>query len=116
VLAELARGMAAMLPARALLSVGLLAGAIVGGMRRGRCKSVPVSLAQLGRCFAGGAIMGWGSLLIPGGNDGLLLIGMPLLWPYAWVAFGTMCATIALAQLLQLKISQAAARPGGGQP
>jgi len=115
-LAELARGMAAMLPARALLSVGLLAGAIVGGMRRRRGEGVAVSLAQLGRCFAGGAIMGWGSLLIPGGNDGLLLIGMPLLWPYAWVAFATMCATIALAQLLQRKISQPAARPGAGRP
>ena len=22
--------------------------------------------------------MGWGSLLIPGGNDGLILVGMPL--------------------------------------
>ena len=39
--------------------------------------------------------MGWGSLLIPGGNDGLILVGMPLLWPYAWVAFATMCVSIA---------------------
>jgi toxin CptA len=43
--------------------------------------------------------MGWGSLLIPGGNDGLILVGMPLAWPYAWLAFATMCATIATAQL-----------------
>jgi len=43
--------------------------------------------------------MGWGSLLIPGGNDGLILVGMPLAWPYAWLAFATMCAAIALAQL-----------------
>ena len=41
--------------------------------------------------------MGWGSLLIPGSNDGLILIGMPLLWPYAWVAFAVMCLTIAAA-------------------
>ena len=52
------------------------------------------------RCFVGGVLMGWGSLLIPGGNDGLILVGMPLLWPYAWVAFATMCATIAAAMLL----------------
>ena len=45
--------------------------------------------------------MGWGSLLIPGGNDGLILVGMPLAWPYAWLAFATMCVTIATAQLLQ---------------
>jgi len=116
VLAELARGMAAMLPARTLLSVGLLTGAIAGGLRSQRREGEAVSLARLGRCFAGGAIMGWGSLLIPGGNDGLLLIGMPLLWPYAWIAFGTMCITIALAQLLQRQIGRAAARPGAGRP
>ena len=44
--------------------------------------------------------MGWGSLLIPGGNDGLILVGMPLLWPYAWVAFATMCVTIGVALAL----------------
>jgi len=38
--------------------------------------------------------MAWGSLLIPGGNDGLILVGMPLLWPYALTAFLTMCVTI----------------------
>lgn len=41
--------------------------------------------------------MGWGSLLIPGANDGLILVGMPLLWPYAWLAFFTMCVTIGAA-------------------
>lgn len=42
-------------------------------------------------------VMGWGSLLIPGGNDGLILLGLPLLWPYAWAGFLTMCLVIALA-------------------
>jgi toxin CptA len=41
--------------------------------------------------------MGWGGLLVPGHNDGLILVGMPLLLPYAWVAFLTMCASIAAA-------------------
>jgi toxin CptA len=54
-------------------------------------------MPQLMRCFAGGAVMGWGSLLIPGSNDGLILVGMPLLWPYAWLAFASMCATIGTA-------------------
>ena len=44
--------------------------------------------------------MAFGSLLIPGGNDGLILVGMPLLWPYAWAAFATMCLTIAAAMYL----------------
>jgi len=44
-------------------------------------------------------MMAWGTLLIPGSNDGLILIGMPLLRPYAWVAFATMCVTIAVAKI-----------------
>ena len=35
------------------------------------------------------------------GNDGLIFVGMPLSWPYAWLAFASMCAAIAAAQLLQ---------------
>ena len=45
--------------------------------------------------------MAWGSLVIPGSNDGLILIGLPLLRPYAWVAFLTMCVSIAVAMLLR---------------
>ncbi|MBP0621015.1 YeeE/YedE thiosulfate transporter family protein [Cupriavidus consociatus] len=115
VLAELARGGADMLPARALLSLGLLAGAILGGKSGGRLDGPGISFAQCLRCFTGGAIMGWGSLLIPGGNDGLLLVGMPLLWPYAWIAFGTMCVTIAFAQWLQRQLGQSVATPGALQ-
>lgn len=115
VLAELARGGASMLPARALLSLGLLAGAILGGMSAGRLEGPGISIAQCLRCFMGGAVMGSGSLLIPGGNDGLLLVGMPLLWPYAWIAFGTMCVTIAFAQWLQRRLGQTLATPGAPQ-
>ena len=57
-------------------------------------------------------MMGWGSLLIPGSNDGLILVGMPLLWPYAWVAFFTMCASIGLALLAERALGQLTARPG----
>ncbi len=53
--------------------------------------------------------MGWGTLLIPGGNDGLILVGMPLLWPYAWVAFLTMCITIGLALVVERDIAGHAA-------
>ena len=98
-LADLARGMAANRAARCLLFVALLAGAAWGGWTAGRWRSTRVTGAQLLRCLAGGVLMGWGSLLIPGGNDGLILIGMPLLWPYAWVAFLAMCASIVAALL-----------------
>jgi toxin CptA len=101
VLAELARGMASNLWTRSLLLLALLAGATLGGWTAGRFRSRGVETAQLLRCFAGGVLMGWGSLLIPGGNDGLILVGMPLLWPYAWLAIASMCVAIAAGQLLQ---------------
>ncbi len=100
-LADLARGMANSLGVGSLLLVALFVGALAGGWTAGRWRSVPVTAAQLFRCFAGGALMGWGSLLIPGSNDGLILIGIPLLYPYAWLAFATMCLTIAAALAAQ---------------
>jgi toxin CptA len=101
VLAELARGMAGNLVARTLLLGALFSGAMLGGYTAGRFRSTPVSLTQLAKCFAGGVLMGWGSLLIPGGNDGLILVGIPLLWPYAWLAFFTMCAVIGIALVVE---------------
>lgn len=114
VLTELARGMADNLIARALLLLALLAGAALGGWTAGRFRSRPlIDPAQWLRCLAGGVLMGWGSLLIPGGNDGLILVGMPLLWPYAWLAFGAMCAAIATAQMGQRMVgAMRAARAG----
>jgi hypothetical protein len=102
VLTELARGMAGNLFARTLLLLALLAGAALGSWSAGRFASRRlIDPTQWVRCFAGGVLMGWGSLLIPGGNDGLILVGMPLLWPYAWLAFASMCAAIAAAQVGQ---------------
>ena len=96
-LTDLAHGMTHNVAARGLLLLCLLVGALIGGWTAGLFKHTRVSVAALARCVAGGMLMGWGSLLIPGGNDGLILVGMPLLWPYAWVAFATMCATIGIA-------------------
>jgi toxin CptA len=104
VLAELARGMAGNLIARILLVFALLAGAMLGGYTAGRWRSTPVSVGQLSKCLAGGLLMGWGSLLIPGGNDGLILVGMPLLWPFAWVAFLTMCVSIGIALVVEKNV------------
>ena len=108
-LAELARGSTRGLPARLLLGVCLLIGAAVGGWTSGRWHPTRITPAALLRCLVGGALMGWGSMLIPGSNDGLILVGMPLLWPYAWASFFTMCAAIAGALWLQARV--AASRP-----
>ena len=108
VLAELARGMANGVLARVVLLVCLLLGAMLGGWTAGRFHHTRIDASTLLRCLAGGILMGWGSLLIPGGNDGLILVGMPLLWPYAWVAFITMCVTIGSALWLQGRLAEKA--------
>ena len=104
-LAGLAHGMAGSLVARSLLLLALFGGAIAGGLAAGRFRSIRVSTRQLARCFGGGMLMGWGSLLIPGGNDGLVLVGMPLLWPYAWVAFAAMCVAIGAALAVERRVA-----------
>jgi hypothetical protein len=110
VLAELALGMSRNLIARSALLIALFAGAVVGGYTAGRFLHTPITARQLLRCFAGGVLMAWGSALIPGGNDGLILVGIPLLWPYAWLAFLTMCVSIAAAKMLERTMVGAAPR------
>ena len=53
---------------------------------------------------------GMGRLARPGHNDGLILIGMPLLWPYAWVAFLMMCLSIGVALIIERTASGPAAQ------
>ena len=108
VLEQLARGSTMRLVLGIPCLVALYVGALVGGRTAGRWRSTPISASGLTRCLLGGAMMAWGSLLIPGSNDGLVLIGMPLLRPYAWLAFATMCVCIAAAMTLSRQI----ARPG----
>jgi len=113
VLADLARAMGAG-PVNLLLPILLLAalytGALIGGLTAGRWRSTRVSGIQLLKCFVGGVMMAWGSLLIPGSNDGLILIGIPLLHPYAWLAFASMFGAIAAAMLAQRFLGRQPAR------
>ena len=105
VLAMLAQGMrsgvwqAWALPV--LLLLALLMGALLGGWTAGRWRPVAPSTALALRALAGGSLMGCGSLLIPGSNDGLIFIGIPLMRPYAWLAFASMVLAIAAALLVQ---------------
>ena len=101
VLADLAHGMAGNLWFRGLLLGALVAGAMLGGWTAGRWARGSIGAAGLTRCFTGGMLMAWGGLLIPGSNDGLILVGLPLLQPHAWLAFATMCATIGAAMSAQ---------------
>ena len=105
-LSRLAMGMSDNADWRAILFVALLGGATLGGWTAGRLSSRRPTLSGMARCFTGGLLMGWGSALIPGGNDGLILIGMPLFQMHAWVAIFSMCATIWIAFKVEKALGQ----------
>jgi hypothetical protein len=57
-------------------------------------------------CVLGGALMGLGGMLTPGSNDSLLLAGMPLFLPHAWVALPIMTLSIAATLMLKSRFFQ----------
>lgn len=101
-LAALARGTESNWALSLLLFTALFLGALIGGWTTGMSGSTLPKGAPAWRCLIGGILMGVGAALVPGGNDSLLLIGMPLLLPYAWVAFASMCVTIYIATVIAL--------------
>lgn len=104
-LASLAHGMANDVTAKMLLFMALLIGALLGGWTAGRLRFVAPTGARMARCLIGGAMMGMGSVLIPGGNDGLILIGLPLLQPYAVLALACMTLAIAMGMLIERRLA-----------
>lgn len=96
-LAALARSMDAMLPLRLAMAGALLGGAIAGGAIGGKLGRERPQASALLRCCTGGALMGMGAMLVPGSNDGLILLGLPTLLPHAWVAVAVMTLSIAAA-------------------
>ena len=110
-LAEAARHMATRGADRGLLLLALVGGAILGGWTAGKIKPAQPSLAAIGRCLAGGVMLGFGGSLVPGANDGLLLLGLPLLYPHAWLAFASMFFTIAAALVMHRHGSAMVRRP-----
>ncbi|HLZ79303.1 MAG TPA: YeeE/YedE thiosulfate transporter family protein [Sphingomonas sp.] len=93
-LADLAHGATHRTGAKLALNLTLLGGAILGGWTAGRLKLRLPERRRLLRCLIGGTIMGGGARLIPGGNTSLVLLGLPLLRPYAWLGFASLCLTI----------------------
>ncbi len=111
VLAEASRGMAQMIGSRLFLLVALFTGAVVGGWTAGRLKFVRPSWPSIARCLAGGALLGFGGMIVPGNNDGLILVGLPLLQPYAWAALATMVVAIYLAIIIERRAQGMAGKP-----
>lgn len=80
---------------RVALALVFLAGAIAGAVSAGRFRLRGASIDELSVCLGGGFVMGFGASLIPGGNDALVLLGLPLLQPTAIAAYAAMVAVIA---------------------
>jgi sulfur transporter len=92
-------------------AAALFAGAIGAAMMAGRFKLQRPRLWRALRCLAGGAVMGGGAALIPGGNDNLLLWAIPGLTLYGLLAFGLMLAVMALGFVLAARWPRPATGP-----
>ncbi|HEV7431976.1 MAG TPA: YeeE/YedE thiosulfate transporter family protein [Steroidobacteraceae bacterium] len=111
-LEALARGHTALTHWRNHLSaVTLFAGAIGAAVFAGRFRVQWPTLWRALRCLAGGAIMGCGAALIPGGNDSLLLWAIPGLTVYGVLAFGLMLGVMALGFFIAARWQRPAAGP-----
>jgi toxin CptA len=77
------------------LAFAFVGGAAIGAYTRRVTQFVRPTLRPVLEKAAGGAMMGAGSYLIPGGNDSLVLVGLPHLFAYALVAYLSMTLSIA---------------------
>ena len=81
---------------RLAITVAFVLGAIAGGVTAGDSGRFYPDLTGLGRRLAGGTLMGTGAALIPGGNDRLVLVDLPLLHVHGILAYSAMAAAIIL--------------------
>jgi uncharacterized membrane protein YedE/YeeE len=91
----------------ALALVALLAGSATNAMVTGRGVrlKMPTGKGSVRR-LGGGALMGLGVALVPGGNDGVLLYGMPAGDIEAFAAYTTMIFTIGLSILVSGRVTE----------
>lgn len=89
-----------------LISISAMAAMIASAQLRGSFRLRRLRLGAAGRHFAGGLTMGAGAALVPGGNDGLILFGLPSLSPHALPAWVAMAMGVWLA-LTMMRLSGA---------
>lgn len=101
----------------ALLVASLLAGMLLSARQR---NSFHVRTAPAFMCLRsafGGALMGIGAALIPGGNDTLLLAAIPALWPWALpthlVLIGGVAVTMLAMRAVKGSMSEVRCRADG---
>jgi hypothetical protein len=109
-------------PTTIIVPLAIFAGAVTAASLGSRFVLRRVSSAQRGRSLAGGATMGFATILIPGGNDSILLSALPSLAVHAAVAYCVMlavqiCLTLVARQWKVASVRRASAvrkAPEGG--
>lgn len=96
---------------RAGLALLFLGGATLGAVAAGRFALRAASIATVLACLLGGALMGAGAALVPGGNDALIFVGLPLLQPSAFVAYMALVGVIAAGFVMRRRMRRAATAP-----
>ncbi len=81
---------------RAGLFIVLVAGAVAGGFASGSFAIRRGTARQWALALAGGALMGLGTIIVPGGNDTMLMIGLPLLIPNLVMGYAVLYAMLFL--------------------
>lgn len=77
-------------------TLAMVAGGVAAAVSHNRFSwQAPMLMPSLAS-FAGGALMGVAAIILPGGNDGLLLSGVPALAPHALAGFLLMLVTMVL--------------------
>lgn len=79
---------------RAAMAALFVAGAVAGAVAGRDFRVAPGRASLWLRSAAGGMLMALGAALVPGGNDTMLLVGLPLLLPNLIAAYAAMAATL----------------------
>lgn len=85
-----------------------LGGSLTAAVQAGKMRLRPPAVKSVARTAIGGALMGAGAGLIPGGNDDILLAAVPTLSPGGFAAFVAMLVTILVALALQARLRPSA--------
>ena len=91
-------------PVRWVILASVLAGMLLSTVQRGTFRVDWRPRRSWVRNFSGGILMGLGVALIPGGNDALVLYGVPSLSPHALPAFLAMGIGVAAALILMRRV------------
>jgi hypothetical protein len=91
-----------------MMAETFILGAVAGGVTLRRFRLQRGNTRDWLRASCGGTIMGAGAVLVPGGNDAMLLVGVPLALPNLVAAYAMM--TVVLIGLTAWHVRSKAAR------